>query len=1059
MPSLRTIVQNQINLVSKSLNESDCKRIFNFPIPFFALFLLSAKKPFIIVEDSAEAAEALYSDMLFFAEFAGSNSIFLYLPPFAGSGSAGERTKVLSRITSEKNVSIIACSEACNIGLQITELPKRNLTLTKKMYLSRNALRDSLISLGYRSVSVVVEQGEFCERGWLFDLYPSTAELPIRIEFFGDEIELIRNFDIETQRSAEEIEQIVLFPADEPEPSSNLIDEFIKEPSIEIFAVEGVLNFEEEKNRVTFISHMPFHGEGVDAGGLSINGLGILPAERKSIADMPKALCKAEKATIVVMQSRAQAERLKEIISDADIAAPVTAAENIGDFDGRLCLTSGTLSGGFRLPGLLFLTDREIFGERPAYRQLKKSKTSGLLLSVDDIKPGDFIVHKDHGIGRFVKLARRKTEDFEEDLISLEYSGGDLVYVPFQGISRLKRYSIAEGQIPVLDRLGSKRWQKTKQRVKEGVKEMADKLLKLYAERKVSRGFVFSEDTHMHKEFDEFFPYEETADQLKAVEEIKKHMTSDTPMDMLLCGDVGYGKTEVALRAVFRAVYDGKQVAVLVPTTLLAEQHFKTFRARFSGFPINICRLDRFRSKAEVERCIVAASKGESDIVIGTHMLLNKRLNFQNLGLLVIDEEHRFGVAQKEKLKELKKGVDVLSLTATPIPRTLHMSLSGIREMCTIETPPEQRISIRSIVTAFNDKVIREAINRELHRNGQVFFVHNRINDIESVGAYLKKIVPEAKISIAHGQMTESLVEKVMLNFFNKEVDILLCTSIIGSGLDITNANTILIDRADTFGLSDLYQLKGRVGRGNVQAYAYFLMPGEDIITPEAKKRLQAIQEMSYLGAGFRLAMRDMEIRGAGNLLGAEQSGHIHRVGFDMYIELLEKAVAELKGEQSGDEIEPQINLRISAFISESYIPDISLRLSIYRRISAAASINALAEMHDEIADRFGKLPAEASALIGIMRIKVLAQKLYVSKISESSGKCKITFAVHQGLGAVMPEGFTDNLMRALLGMKSVSFFPDGFEFSTQKMSPPKMLDAIEQKLAYLCKMLFQTKV
>ncbi|TAN41163.1 MAG: transcription-repair coupling factor [Nitrospirae bacterium] len=1059
MPPLRSILKKHIDLISQSLVESDRKRIFNIPIPHFALFLLSSKKIFVVVEDSAEAAAALYSDMIFFEEIVKKDAAFFYLPPLTDSESAGQRAKILSRISAEKGLNIITCSEACSTGLQITEALKRKLTLTKKMVLSRDILRDSLINLGYRNVGVVVEKGEFCERGWLFDLYPSTTDLPVRIEFFGDEIDLIRNFDIETQRSVEEIESIALFPADEPGPASNLIDEFMEDPCIEIFAAEGAMDFGEAKNRVTFISHMPFQGEGVDAGGLSIKGLGILPSERKSISDMPAALRKAEKTTVAVMQSRSQAERLKEIINDADMTASIAAAESIGDFEGTLCLTAGTLSGGFRLPGLLFLTDKEIFGERPAYRQLKKSKTSGLLLSVDDIKPGDFIVHKDHGIGRFIKLARRKTEDFEEDLISLEYSGGDLVYVPFQGISRLKRYSVAEGQIPVLDRLGSKRWQKTKQRVKEGVKEMADKLLKLYAERKVSRGFVFSEDTHMHKEFDEFFPYEETADQLNAVEEIKKHMTSDTPMDMLLCGDVGYGKTEVAMRAVFRTVYDGKQAAVLVPTTLLAEQHFKTFGTRFSGFPLNICRLDRFRSKAEVERCVSAASKGETDIVIGTHMLLNKRISFHNLGLLVIDEEHRFGVAQKEKLKELKKGVDVLSLTATPIPRTLHMSLSGIREMCTIETPPEERISIRSIVTAFSDKVIKEAIVRELHRNGQVFFVHNRIGDIESVCAYLKKIVPEASIAIAHGQMRESSVEKVMLDFFNKETDILLCTAIIGSGLDIPNANTILINRSDTFGLSDLYQLKGRVGRGNVQAYAYFLMPGEDIITHEAKKRLQAIQEMSYLGAGFRLAMRDMEIRGAGNLLGAEQSGHIHKVGFDMYIELLEKAVAELKGEEPKDEIEPQISLRISAFISEEYIPDISLRLSIYRRISSAASINALLELHDEIADRFGKLPAEASALIGIMRLKILAQKLYVSKISESSGKCKITFSANTGAGAPGPEGFTDNLMRTMLRMKAVSFLPDGFEFSTQKMGPPKLLDEIEQKLAYLCKMLFQAKV
>ena len=488
-----------------------------------------------------------------------------------------------------------------------------------------------------------------------------------------------------------------------------------------------------------------------------------------------------------------------------------------------------------------------------------------------------------------------------------------------------------------------------------------------------------------------------------------------------------------------------------MPTTLLAEQHYRTFRMRFSAFPVNIDYLSRFRTKEELKRCIKAVINGEVDIVIGTHMLLNKKIQFHDLGLLIIDEEHRFGVAQKERLMELRKAADVLTLTATPIPRTLQMSLSGIREMCTIETPPEERLAVKSVVTVYNERTIKEAIEKELKKGGQVFFVHNRIRDIAKTAAFIKKLAPDARIATGHGQMHEHELENIMLGFLNGDTNVLVCTSIIGSGLDIPTANTIIIDRADSFGLSDLYQLRGRVGRGNTQAYSYFLIPGEDLITDDAKKRLKAIQEMSYLGAGFRLALKDLEIRGAGNMLGPEQSGYISGVGFDMYMEMLEKAVAELKGEEIRDEIEPQIRLRLSAFIPENYIPDITLRLSIYKRISSAKTIDALSEIEDDIRDRFGIIPDEIRNLLHVMRTKILARALNISKVFDIDDRYRFIMVTEAGR---MPDDFFDRLLKVLFELQGknkgglgIRFFPDGFELDARSILTESMIEKVEETL------------
>lgn len=1042
-----------------NLEVAPVRRIYNLSLPHFALLLSCYDSPFIAVEDSDEAAAALYNDLLFFGRLTGGGSRPISLfPPASSPELAGRRASVVLESGSKKDSGIITSPEACPTGFPLSLAGDKVFTISKGLSVERNSLRSVLAGLGYKDVSVVLEKGEYSQREWIIDIYPTTEDMPVRVEFFGDEIEVIRNFDIETQRSVRELHELAVFPASEAPPGSTIIDDLIPGLNPGVFISEGTGSkigsppvFYRNSGCVpVFISHMPFTGDGADAMEHSVKGLGILPEERKGLGGIPEAIKKAGSNTLIVLSSEAQADRLKDILFEGGVIAPVIKPGDLKSYEGNICIIIGALSSGIRLQDFMVLTDKELFGEGPAYRPLKKAKASRLLFSIDDTKIGDLVVHEDHGVGRFTGLLRQKTDGCEEDLITIDYAHGDRLYIPFYSIYKLQKYSGGEGHTPPIERLGSRKWQTTKRRVKEKVREMAEKLLKLYAARKISRGFVFSEDTSMHKDFDDFFPYEETPDQIKAFEEIQKHMHSDTPMDMLLCGDVGYGKTEVAIKAAFRAVFDGKQVAVLVPTTLLAEQHFSTFKMRFSGFPVKIDHLSRFRSKEEVRQTLKAMVEGETDIVIGTHMLLNKNVGFRDLGLLILDEEHRFGVAQKERLKELKKGVDVLTLTATPIPRTLHMALSGIREIATIETAPEERLAVKSIVTPFNAETIKEALERELKRDGQVFFVHNRVKDIEKAAGLISKLAPVARTAIAHGQMPEAEMEKIMLRFLDKKIDILVCTSIIGSGIDVPTANTIIVDRADTFGLADLYQLRGRVGRGNVQAYAYFLLPGRDILTDDARKRLQAIQEMSYLGAGFRLALKDLDIRGAGNLLGPEQSGCIHGVGFDMYMEMLEKAVAELKGCEVVEEFDPAIHLRLSAFIPDDYISDISLRLSIYKRISSLKSIETLDGLRDELADRFGALPEEAVNLLQIIKIKLLAKQLFITKVTDTGGWCRFVFLSDPDNVYKIPEDFFERLMKVLFSLSSgasIKFFPDGFELDVHDMELHDAAEKVESTL------------
>jgi transcription-repair coupling factor (superfamily II helicase) len=705
----------------------------------------------------------------------------------------------------------------------------------------------------------------------------------------------------------------------------------------------------------------------------------------------------------IVARSRGQVDRLCSLFQEHDLPAEPLRGKSITALGARApyALVEGEVSGGLikltgssetTLPPLAVITENELFAKGARHKSPTASKSAAFLKSVDELKIGDYVVHVQHGIGRYIGLQRLPVQGFTNDYLIVEYSGGDKVYVPLDRLNQVQRYFGSGEHTPKLDRLGGKTWERTKSRVRKGIEEMAKDLIAVQAARAVGVRPPFSAESVLSHEFDAAFQYEETTDQLRAIEDVRRDMELDKPMDRLVCGDVGYGKTEVAMRAVFKAVLDNKQAAVVVPTTLLAQQHFETFTERFSPFPVKVGVLSRFQTVKEQKSTLKGLADGTVDIVIGTHRLLQKDVQFRNVGLLVIDEEQWFGVKHKERLKLLRAQLDVLTLTATPIPRTLQMAMSGLRELSVIETPPADRLAIRTQVARFGKSLIREAILRELARGGQIFFVHNRVHTIENCGSWLRELVPEARIVVAHGQMDSRLVEAVMLKFHRHEADVLLSTAIIESGLDIPNANTIFVDRADTFGLAQLYQLRGRVGRGSHQAYAYFLISEEETLTGEAQKRLQAIQDFTALGSGFRIAAADMEIRGGGNLLGSEQSGHIGAVGFELYMQMLEQAVRELKGQAVVEETEPALQLQVSAYIPDEYVDDASQRLSLYKRLSSSRQSGDLAQLHGELLDRYGPVPEPVERLLEVMEIRLLAKAARAVSVQVTRGFIAFTF-------------------------------------------------------------------
>jgi len=704
----------------------------------------------------------------------------------------------------------------------------------------------------------------------------------------------------------------------------------------------------------------------------------------------------------IVSHTPGQAERLRDLLShyevDSYLEKEIKFSEALDQIERGLTLFIGPISSGFRNPkeGWVLLTEEEIFGERRRLREGRDrgglQKEGSLLSSYTELRENNFVVHTDYGVGIYRGLRHLKISGVSNDYLLLEYLDGDKLYLPVDRLNLIQRYIGGDGRDPKLSKLGGRSWQRAKKKVKAALTEMVKELLDLYATRQVFEGVSFSPIDQFYREFEATFEYEETPDQIKAIEEVMSDMSHPKSMDRLVCGDVGYGKTEVAIRAAFRAVMDGRQVAILVPTTVLAQQHHETFCERLKNYPVVIEMLSRFKSPTEQREILKGLKEGKVDIVIGTHRLLQKDVAFRDLGLVVIDEEHRFGVVHKERLKQMRRLVDAVTLTATPIPRTLQMAISGIRDLSLIQTPPENRLSIRTFVIRYDYELIRKAIQREFNRGGQVFFVHHRVQDIHAIANHLKLLIPEASLAIAHGQMRERELERVMFEFVRKKYNLLVCTSIIESGLDIPTANTILINHAEQFGLADLYQLRGRVGRGSHQAYAYLLIPGDLILSRDATRRLRAIQELSELGSGFKLAIQDLEIRGAGNLLGPSQSGHIAAVGFELYTQLMEKAVRELKGEEVVEEITPEIHFHLPAFIPESYMEDPAERLSVYRRLSLSRSNKEVEIIREELVDRFGRIPVEVDHLLEVIKVKILLTKLSIRKLEETPTQLVLMF-------------------------------------------------------------------
>jgi len=684
------------------------------------------------------------------------------------------------------------------------------------------------------------------------------------------------------------------------------------------------------------------------------------------------------KKIVIVAPSRGQIRRIHELMNEWGLEVDVDL---------------GRLSQGFHFQStnLVFIAEHEIFGGSHKHRHRRKTNSQSFQRGLKDLKKGDYLVHVDYGIGLYLGTKEIKTGIGGGEFLNIQYADDEKLYLPMEGLGFVQKYVGGSETPPLLSKMGGVTWKRQKKKVKEAIQEMARDLLKLYASRELAKGYAYSSNTVMEREFADSFEYKETDDQLKAIEEVKNDLESDKPTDRLICGDVGYGKTEVAMRAAFKVVLDNKQVAVLVPTTILAQQHLQTFQERFREYPVTIDMVNRFRTLREQKNTLERLKRGEVDIIIGTHRLLSKDVEFASLGLIVVDEEQRFGVKHKEKLKILRNSVDILTLTATPIPRTLHFSLMGVRDLSVIETPPLDRLAVKTFIRKFDEEIIRDAILREVDRGGQVFFVHNKIHSIHSIAECIRKLVPEVRIDIAHGQLPEHQLEKVMKDFLDKKIDVLLSTSIVESGLDIPSANTIIINRADQFGLAQLYQLRGRVGRYKHQAYAYLLTPSSQALSEEAKKRLVAMEDLSELGAGFQLAARDMEIRGVGNMLGSSQSGHIASVGFDLYCKLVEDMVKDIRGEKVEPRIEVEIDLLVKGYIPSEYVPDLNQRLDLYRRIQLAADINDSNALSREMIDRFGTYPEPIEKLLTLLKIRIFCQMLHINKVYMKNGKVLLT--------------------------------------------------------------------
>ena len=924
-----------------------------------------------------------------------------------------ERAVVCRRLAAGEPLIVVATPGALDAEvLAPADFAARALRLEAGDELDRELLVEALERGGYERVDTVAEVGQWSLRGGIVDVFSPSQPNPARLEFFGDAIESIRLFDPTSQRSTGALRELLVLPlATDGDARARLLD-YLPAAAPVVVDAPRVLDAPTETDPGAGTLRERLEGrrrvELELVGEASSAAAGPTPGAREWALDAQavpqfggrfnrlQAELEHWRAegfrTRLVAGDERQAEHLRQILREHQLEA---ASATTLDGPEPLTIVVGELASGFAIPalGVIVLTEDDLFGARRRSLKRPKYQRGAALTAFTDLAVGDVVVHEDHGLGRYLGLRTMTIGDRQGDFLLLEYAEGNQLYLPVERLDLISKYLGADAGQVRLDRLGGPSWQRVKESVRAALREMAEELLRLYAQRAVAEGHAFAADTPWQREFETAFRFEETPDQLRAIEDVKGDMEAGRPMDRLVAGDVGYGKTEVALRAAFKAVADGHQVAVLVPTTVLAQQHWATFADRFAPFPARVELLSRFRSPAEQKAIVAGLRQGTVDVVIGTHRLLSRDVEFKNLGLLVVDEEHRFGVAHKERVKKLRASVDVLSLTATPIPRTLYMSLSGARDMSTIETPPLDRLPVETVVRRFSKAVIKEALERELARGGQVFFVHNRVQSLPSMVRLVQELVPEARVIMAHGQMKERELEATMVKFVTGQADVLVSTAIVESGLDIPASNTIVVNRADRFGLAQLYQLRGRVGRERQQAYAYLLVPADGRVDEQAQRRLRALQELTELGSGFKLALRDLEIRGAGNLLGAQQHGHIAAVGFDLYSKLLAEAVRELRGEPAVTHVEPVISVGVDGYLPDDYVPEVNQRLALYKRLAGAATDAEVDELAAELLDRFGPLPESAGRLVDIVRIRAAARALGVEKLEAGDGRALLTFS------------------------------------------------------------------
>ena len=965
-----------------------------------------------------------------------AKDLLFYQADLRGKYLTKQRMEVFQAMMEQQDMTIVVTFDGFMDALIPLDVMRKRMSSVKLGdVVDFEQLKQDMVLLGYDREEQIEGPGQFAVRGGIMDIYPLTEETPIRIELWGDEVDSIRTFDVESQRSIENLEEITIYPAtDFPEETCkrvSFLDYFDKENSI-LFLDEPVRliekgnaieqefvqaqanrmesGFEVSDEEMKLFSPKEiaekmasFYAVGFSTLDIKCKELrarevfhlqtkGVNPYNNsfEMLTRDLKHLKRTNYRVILLSGSRTRAKRLAEDLRDYNLSSFYSEDMNREVQEGEIMVTYGHVAEGYEYPMLKFMviSETDIFGRK---KKKKKRKTyeGQKILNFAELKVGDYVVHENHGLGIYQGIEKIEIDKVAKDYMKISYAAGGNLYIPATQLDLIQKYASADAKKPKLNRLGGQEWHKTKTRVRGAVKEIAKDLVELYAARQQKEGFVYGEDTVWQKEFEEMFPFEETEDQILAIEETKRDMESTKIMDRLICGDVGYGKTEIAIRAAFKAVQENKQVVYLCPTTILAQQHYNTFMQRMKEFPVRVDLMCRFRTSAQQKKTIEDTKRGLVDIVVGTHRVLSDDLQFKDLGLLIIDEEQRFGVQHKEKMKKLKENIDVLTLTATPIPRTLHMSLIGIRDMSVLEEAPVDRMPIQTYVMEYNDEMVREAIQRELSRDGQVYYVYNKVKDIDEITARIQKLVPEAMVAYAHGQMRENKLERIMLDFINGEIDVLVSTTIIETGLDISNANTMIIHDADQLGLAQMYQLRGRVGRSNRMAYAFLLYRRDKLLREVAEKRLSAIREFTDLGSGFKIAMRDLEIRGAGNLLGAEQHGHMEAVGYDLYCKMLNEAVKHLKGEMEEESYTTTLDLNVDAFIPASYIPNEYQKLDIYKRIASIENEEEMDDMLEELIDRFGDVPKKVQQLLSIALLKALAHSAYVTAVEQKGEKIK----------------------------------------------------------------------